>query len=517
MTQLSNILANAARNVPTEMRFVLKSSGRVGDCGLEVLECVDVGEVTVSLRGPQTIFYCTDLQTGQREPVAVIEGESDGKTTFDLSRYLPKRSLSRLFNLYRTGCGLQMYWLQGEACAFPLDPQSDLDIIWLLGELTFENDYTLSAMIVKDHTQGAPIEETLSVSATRFLQVSKKDIGGIASFGTAPLVGVTEIQSGSCATCEECDTYAIVGTDGIVGFTENLFSSTPSFVNVLPNLGSFVPTDIHAFNGNVVVSAADTGGNVGKLWVTTAEDLTDGTPSPTWVEITADSDGTDLLELNKMANVGGTLWIVGDAGGLYSYNSLSGVVTARASGTVQDLNDIHFRGDYGIIAGDADVALYSQNKGANWLVIEVIDPATGIATSGIDFLSCTIGEDGELSWEVGTDDGRAIYTLNAGANYYSQVLPGVSAAGSVVALEMDRFGVVYASVIEAGAGTIYTSYYGFCGNFREMPEGTGLTVPENDGMNDLVICGKNTNFVTFAGLDAAGTASQIITGTVSYA
>lgn len=353
-----------------------------------------------------------------------------------------------------------------------------------------------------DEGGNAPITDTLEVAAERVYEVKKLRASEVASAEiTDEVVDVGICDSIVCGQCgrtsDGCQiAFILVGdTSGSPGlaaellYTEDAGSTwgtspiTSLAIGESPSKFTCVGTNV------VVVSNAS-----GSLHYASINDILDGIA--TWVEVTTGFDGAG--QPNAITSVGpDRTWIAGDAGRIYRTIDPTSEVVEQADGsqTAQNLNAIHAFDRNNVVAvGNSNAILVTANAGDSWSL--VVGPAPGVALHSIWMRSTQ-------EWFVGSAGGVLYYTRNGGATWSTKGFAS-SGSGTVTDIKFASKSVGYFSHTHPtlGGRVFKTINGGFSWNV--LPEGTGLTIPENDGLNAVAPCTDNVNVVFAGGLGADG-------------
>ncbi len=524
MPNINNSLSldTAARSDPRDNRLIF-SWIENGQCNVEVQDCFDIGALTYEVNGDSTEIVCTNLATGENEVIGSIDAGSTRKATFDLSRYLPESFLSAFLRRVEINCGLRLYIARGTECLDPFNV-NEFRVLDLFGEITFGN-YTRTEMRHKDKSQAAAIMEGSTVTAFNFRQVGLQSFAVRGEVATDPLVGITLCDKRSCGgQCEDdsdgCQKWLAVDENGQVTYTTNQFFAEAIVPN-LPTLANGTITDICCIRGQLVLVERDAEVDAGppivlgtQLHVADLDTILNG-GTPTWNTIALDTEANNIDNQNtcQLSPDGFTLWMVGDNGSIYQYNPTRGTITPvpGIAGLAANFQRMDILGETIVIVADNDVVLRSQDGGRSFQQVEVIDPVTGVASVGLTFTSVDILSD--VNWTVGTSDDRTLFTLDDGASWANQVIPGAG-AGAIEDIHFDNNLVGYMTRTEGGVSSVYKTYYGNCEPWLPMPESND-PLPDNQGITRIINCPDDPNVTVAIGANDAG-AGLILVGTSEY-
>ena len=504
-------LDTAARSDPRDNRLIFQWFEN-GQCFIEVQDCFDIGALTYTVNGDTETIVCTNLRTGENEVIGTIDTGSTKQATFDLSRYLPADHLSSFFRRVEQNCGLRMYVARGDECLDPYNP-NEFSALDIYGPINFGN-YTRTEMRHKDKSEATAIMEGSTVTAYDLTQVGKQEFAVRGELAVNPLVAMCLADQKSCGgLCADdsdgCQKWFVSDATGQVLYTTNQFFSEALVPNV-PTLDTGNIVSMCCLRGQLVLLEAGST-NGGQIHIASLDIILDG-GAPTWTTIAVDVNADNIASLNdcQVSPDGFTLWMVGDGNTLYQYNPVRRVVTpvpTVASLTV-DYSNIDILGETIVIVGNNDIVIRSQDGGRSFQLVAVIDPNTGVQTAGIDFTSADILNDSY--WEVTTNDGRVLWTLDDGVTWGDQVIPN-NPGTAVNDVHTDDQWISY--MVQ---GTqLFKSYYSpACAEFLELPEGPN-PLPENGGLVKVLSCPDDSNMFVAIGETVAG-AGMVLVGTANY-
>jgi hypothetical protein len=257
------------------------------------------------------------------------------------------------------------------------------------------------------------------------------------------------------------------------------------------------PDDADCVGDNLVVVSGDTD----SLHYAPTDDILAGTEA--WTEMAVGFLGAGSPRAISSASSLFT-WIVGDGGYVYYTADPTSSVTVQDAGvaTAQDLADVHAFSERVVVAVGASNAVIYTVDGESWQL--VVGPAAGVNLNCV-FVKST------SEWWVGAANGNLYYTTDQGVNWTLKGFPG-SGAGQVRAIKFATDTVGFVSHDTAApAGRILRSVSG--GNtWYVLPENPG-TIPANDRMNDLAVCG-DPNIVYGGGLADNGADGFLVEGSI---
>lgn len=499
-------LETAARSDPRDNRFIWSYYSN-GQCYVEVVDCMEVGALTYEVNGESTEIVCTNLRTGENEVVGTIDGGATKKATFDLNRYLPADYLSDFMRKVEQNCGLRMYMARGNECLDPYNV-SEFSVLDYYGEVLLGN-YTRTEMRHKDKSAAAAILEGTTVTAFQMRQIGLlTSIATRAETAVSPLVDLTLCDKKSCGgQCADdsdgCQKWLATDATGQVHYTTDQYFSEALVPN-LPNLNAGTVVGLCCLRGNLVLIEKDRTivapvGTGTAFHIADLDTILDG-GTPTWSLIELDVDGNIIENQNDchVAPDGFTLWTAGDSASFYEYNPTRGTVTPvpGVAGLTANFARLDILGEHIIAMADNDVLVRSHDGGRSFQVVEVIDPATGVATTGLAFTAGAILS--ENNWSVGTDDGRVLYTLDDGVSWYEQIIPdNTGTAINDIHFDANLVGFMTEN------GRAYKTYYGNCEPWLPLPESSD-PLPANNGLNRILNCPDDPNVAVAVGENDAG-------------
>lgn len=513
---MSDVLTSAAIADPRLVRMVF-SYVENGVCVTEVVDCFNIAAMSFEVNGDTTEIICTNRLTGMNEVVGVIDGGATQKLTFDIERLLPRESLSLFFELIRKNCGLSITIIRSDICTDPFDP-NDFDVADILGVVRFGN-YSRSAMLFRNYADAAAITESTTVTAYGWIQFSgEHHIATRGSLHTAPIVDVTlcdrKICGGLCQDDSDgCQKWFTLGSDGVVGYTDDQFT-TEGILPVIPSLNFTAPAVTIQCGPRGQLIVTDSAGN---MFIADIEEiLTEGTA--TWTELLLDSDGNDIPQLFDSYYTASEpyVWYVGAGGTLYQYYVSSNTLVAvpTVPGVVNDYLTIDKKNKYILIGGVAATLLISYDGARSFTLVDIIDPATDLALdAGIDIQAVEILS--KTVWSIGLSDDRVLYTLDGGDTWNSQLIFG---AGGGEITDIEYYTSAQGSQIgwmtrndDTGMGHLYTTIYGVCEEWIEVPESPNETIPDNEGLTRVVFCPDNPNVAVAVGTSVGGAGVVFVT------
>lgn len=323
---------------------------------------------------------------------------------------------------FRLNCPLNIYESEG-LCGDPADP--------LNGWLTMN---ILSRGLSSDKTYAGRTPFDGSDESTAAVQFSwlgdVYSVGGVAIGEVAAVDVTTEVIDGvygGFAQCSDCGP----GNDGTLWNyqlqqTAGGSSAVSGVVKYTTNGGgTWADSAITGLGLGVLVTAIDIVGQYlvvlvkgeNAYYVSQINQMT-GVPGA-WTKVTT---GFVALKLPNDIFVESptAVYFVADGGYIYkSTNILSGVTVLSAGGaTVNNLTRIHGAAGTLVAVGAGNTILVSTNRGLTW----------SAASASVTGAHSAVAVNTPLEFWVGTLDttGKVWYTLNGGASWTQQVLPGAA-------------------------------------------------------------------------------------------
>lgn len=515
---LSASLEPAALSDPRNYRLVFMFFTN-DTCDIAVQACYNVGAMTYNVNSDTTNVLCTNLYTGVDEPVAIIENGATKEVSMELSRYLPLSKRSELLRLAKLNCGLRIYLLRGNRCLNPLSVD-EFDVLEIIGAVRFSSAYSRTELVHNAIGNSQEVSESTTITGYNLTEVAEQNWATRGGATTNPIIDIkicdTQVCGGLCDDDSDgCQVMFWVDDAGNVWYTLDQLE-TESLSGVLttdPGVEDFVPGVVHSLccvadQVVVVVEELDDATGlvtVGSLYIADVEDIVSG-DIITWNKTQVSTLGvvtTNLPILNACQRDGQEmLWLVGEDGSVFQYNPTSGIVTLITAipNITDDYYAISIQNERIIIGGENGIFITSADGGRSFQTVEVIDPATGLALAGtgIDITALDILLDEQ--WELGLSDGRIIYTVDAGDDWFNHILPSGMIGGAIKDIHYDTTLVGYA--ITEG-GDVLKAYYGICRPYVLMPE-NNYSFPENNGLNSLAVCQYDPDVVVAAGESVAG-------------
>jgi hypothetical protein len=478
------------------------------ECDVSVQACFNVGAMTYNLNSDTTQVLCTNLNTGRDEVVAIIEGGATSEISMELSRYLPKSKRSMLLRLARENCGLRVYLLRGDRCINPLSVD-EFDVLSVIGGIKFTGPWTTTEMVHNSIGASQEISESTTITGFNLTEVSKQNFATRGGATVGPVRDISFCDTQSCGgLCDRdsdgCQVVFWVDDTGNVWYstdqleTESLSGQVTGFT--LETIRALCCVD------DQVVIVGDLAG-VGTLWVADQADIISGAVV-VWNQISVSTIGIVTTALPLLhacqTDTQDTLWLVGANGYVAQYNPVSGIVTVITAvpNITEAFLTISIQASRIIIGGTNGIFITSDNGGRSFTTITVIDPVTEIALA-VDITALDIVQDKQ--WSVGLTDGRILYTVDGGDDWFNHILPSGLAGGAIEDIHFHTTLVGYAAT---AGGDVLKTYYGVCRPWVKLPEST-KTLPTVTGYRRLTVCQFDPDIV-FVGGESVGNAGFIL-------
>lgn len=405
-------------------------------------------------------------------------------------------TLDEFLALARVGCPFDIQIHFGK-CQDPRDVNDFSKIIMLDGADI--SNFSASEMGAFDSDQEAMILGTIATNSLDLYEIVPivvQAIGGAEVVQEVVAVVICDsVQCGICGIASNgCQTFFAItlssgGSPGLPAeiIYSNNGGTTLGQTNIDTIGANEDPSDAACVGTNLVVISNESG----SLHYAPIADIIDGVE--VWVEVTTGFVAPAGAP-NAIFSLGADeTWIVGAGGYVYSSEDITASVIVQDAGvtTIQPLNDIHGLNSHDLIAvGNLNVILRTQNGGDTWTL--VTGPAAGVALN-----TCWMRSAEE--WFVGAANGRLYYTRNAGLTWTEKAFPG-SGSGAVEDIKFSTPSVGVLSHTLAGVGRILRTVTGGH-SWYVLPEGAG-TIPDNDRINAIAVCGEDPNRIYAGGLGA---------------
>lgn len=510
-----------AKSDPREARFIIQYT-RNGICLREVLDCVSMDAITYEVNGEPQEVLCCNPATGKDEVVAILEQGGTKKVQFDLERLLPRDHLSKLMRLIKENCNTYGFLARGDECADPTDPDQ-FKILDSFGQLRF-GAYSRSASVSRTKADAAAVTESTTVYAYDWQQYGRQDIGQV-NFPphSQTIVGLAHCDRKSCgddiceADSDGCQRWLTVQGNGVVGYTTDQYRTGGLTPIPAAQMGTGQALGICCTRRYAVVYDSQ-----GQIHYTTIADIINGPPT-TWTTITNDTPvggvgGVDIPPLSDCKTDNrGNVWFTsgqGGAGRVYQFQPGLGRVVnlGPITPSVADQTGIDIKDDTILITAGTSISR-SNNGGRTFTPITITAPPGIPLPAGTTFATPVIID--RENWMVSTSNGYTLYTVDNGRSWSVMNFTG-QGAGTVNDIAFDGNTRLYMShsATAGGASTLHTGYYGTCGQWNQLPEGSD-PLPANTGINKVVTCPEDGNVFVAAG-GRTGGAGLIMMGTVNY-
>jgi hypothetical protein len=438
---------------------------------------------------------------GEFQEIGDIRGGEERATTSLSGRYAADLA-SELLRLAKIKCASDVQVHFG-ACQNPSDFNNfSKAIILENAQLSSVSTDELGALESGD---AAAVNESAEISASNWYEILPLQFTERASAVVAN--EVVDIALADTIGCGECEDES----DGCqkiyaVTLTAPGSPSTPADLLYSPDGGvTWYATDIDGLGaddadavavvGDYVVAISNAAGGHHYLAKSELAGLVNGTSDPTFsATITSGYNGSGAPA--DIWSLGTTAFIVGDGGYIYKMTDATGTVTVLDAGsaTSEDLGAVHAKSTSLALAGGANGAVVYTLDGAAWTSVAVAPAAATINA---------VWMRGSREFWVGTAGGQVFYSTDQGASWTEKTFNG-SGSGVVHDLAFATDSVAYISHATSGAaGRLLRSYDGGY-SFNVLPESVG-TLPANDRLTAIAVCGNDANFIVAGGLadDAA--------------
>jgi photosystem II stability/assembly factor-like uncharacterized protein len=473
-------------------RVFLIDGGARPDHVPEYMDCWIAGGENQSFGDIERIECPSPDAYNQWVEIGEIQGAEERPTT-SLTGRLALDTASEMKRIAKKRCSVDVQYHFGECT----DPRAFNDykkvIIFETSYLTNYSSEDYGALMSGDQ---AAINESSDLSARLSYDVMPLSVARRGEDVTLnPVVDVVICDTISCGECEDesdgCQkVYAVDnGTTGSPGTAPDLLYSTDKAVTIaaedINSLTSAEPADALACVDEYVVVVSNASGS---LHYKEKEDI--GVVAGGWTE---EATGFEVGgEPNDIWSVGPYAFIVGDGGYVYGCeNPADGVEVLDAGiATAENLNAVHAISEtFAVAVGAANVVVYTEN-GTIWTHTNGPDPAPAA-------LLCVWVVD-ERHWWVGTDAGDLFYTLDAGATWTEQNLPGVAWADiHDIAFATKSVGFLVGDKTTTKGYWLKTLDGGQ--SWIHLPEAG--TIIGNDSLVAVAACKQDVNFAVAVGTD----------------
>lgn len=203
--------------------------------------------------------------------------------------------------------------------------------------------------------------------------------------------------------------------------------------------------------------------------------------------------------MTVIASTGTDAYIGGPTGYVGQMSDYTDVPTAMTTGGVDNVLSIDALEGGVILVGDADGAVYYSLDGENFTFVDV--GGTGVGITAV----CAV--DSSTFW-AGTDDGRLLYSVDAGVTWTERAFPG-SGSGTVTSITFPTLSVGYISHDPTAGNVriIKTVGGGAVGTWYEVPRSGSL--PTADSL-ELASVSGDANRVVSTGPVAATTGIIVV-------
>jgi len=425
--------------------------------------------------------------------VGQIRGEEERPTTTLQGLYAIDLR-SELLRLAKIGCAFDVQLHMGQ-CTDPSVFDEFEKIIIL--EDVLGSSFTTDDLGALSPDERAKVMESLDISAAVLYEVvpinASEVAGDIITNEGIDVAFCDTIQCGECGEVSSgCNRAFIVtkaaggspGTPADVVFSVGGLSTW--YAHDVDTLDAAEEPDGIACVGiYVVVVSADSG----SLHYAEKDEF-DGAHDPAFTEVTTGFNAAGGPR--DIWSVGPKAFIVGDGGYIYICTDPPSGVTEVDAGNASngdDLYAVHALDENFAVAAGANGAVVYTEDGQLWTAV------TRPVGVGIDIHAVFARNEDE--WWVGTNDGRAFYTLNKGETWTEKDLPGSLTAIYDIAFPSDSVGYI-AGADATPRGKILRTYN--AGHtWKIIPEGT-QQMPANDRITAIAPCWEDPNIVVGAGL-----------------
>lgn len=458
----------------------------------------DFGDIT-RIESPDPYNY------GKFEEIGSTRGET-GRPTAGLEGRYAMELKSALMKLATDGCAVDVQLHFGR-CTDPSDFNTfEKALVLEQAYLTNFSTEDLGALSSGDE---AVVNESSDISAKMMYEVLKMNFGAKAGeIVTNEVIDVTICDAASCGDCdEESD-----GCNKIFAISLQAGGSPSTPADIIFSLDKGVTWYAHDIDTLGAAEDPNAIACVGSYIFVVSEDSAslhyalkdefDGVTDPAFTEVATGfvAAGGPL----DASVVGNKVFIVGEAGYIYFTEDITSGVTVLDAGTLttSNLNAVHAYSEELVVAvGDNGVVMYTENG-------ETFSLATFPVAYGVH-LNCVWAKN-KTEWWVGSSAGRLYYTLDGGGTWAEKSFPG-SGTGSVRDIVFATDSVAFLShSTTTPAGRILRSYNGGY-SWVVLPERVGSSMPANDRVDALAVCG-DANFVVGVGLADNGTDGFITVG-----
>jgi len=469
--------------------------------------CMRAGAVSKSYGDLTTIECPSDIQYDKFTEVDTVRGAEERATMDLVSRYLADTA-SELLRLAEIGCGVDVHVHFGE-CTDPTLFNTFTKALVMEG--AYISDWSTDDLGALSSDERNPVQETGAISAATLYEILQLSVAEVAgSIVTNEVLDVVICDQVACGECEEDSTgcqhiYAISsaagGSPGTPADIIHTADGSNWYADDIDTLGAAEDPSAVGCVGAYVVVVSNASGSA--HYALKSEIDTVGYDED-WTEIATGFVGAPN---DCWRAVGGRyLYIVGASGYIYRTDDITAGVTVLDAGVAvsDNLNAVHMMSDeFGVAVGNNGALVYTED-GLSWSSL----PGPGLGV-GIHF-NCVWVKD-ELTWLIGTSNGRLYYTVDKGTTWTLKGFPG-SGAGVVYDIAFSNRNVGYlAHATTTPAGRILRTYDGGY-SWQIIPEGTS-TIPANDRINALAACIYDANHVVGVGLADNATDGIIVVGT----
>lgn len=460
-------------------------------------------------QGDVTLIYKpSDTEYGKFDVVGKVPGEPGNPELVVGARYTLDRS--ELLRLVKMACDHDLQVHMGQ-CYDPRDFNHGWEKI-LVVESARISEYSTDDLGALEPSERAAVNEEVTFSGETAYEIKRMTLAKKAETQvTREVVDIAICDAESCGSCgsssDGCQVILAVtvsagaspGLPATVIFSKD-GGLTWATTTVDTLLVSEAPTAMECVGTYLVITS-----NASKTahYAPTA-DILNGIES--WTEVSTGFVATG--EPNDISSAGPTFtWLVGDTGYIYFTEDITAGVEVQDAGvaTNQNLMAVHALDSEHVVAvGISNAVVYTDNGGSTWT--SITGPAAG------EDLSC-VWMKSETTWFVGTNktDGRLYYTTDTGTTWTEKTFSGSGVAGSKTEdIKFATNSVGFMSHTTATPlGRILRTIDG--GNsWYVLPEGNG-SIPDNDGLNALTVCG-DPNIVYGGGVTVAAGDGIIIAG-----
>jgi len=467
--------------------------------------CAKIGDSSWSFGDVEPVECPDPERYGGFVKVGEIQGQIERTTTSLNGRY--PSELSELLRLGRKRCRLDVQVHLGK-CRDPQDFSEGWEKVKIYpkGRISSWGDENAGAL---SSDENEVTNETVELSADELYEVKRLAFEEQATTDVVrEIISIDVCDAINCGDCGEpsdgCEKVfaTMVGVGSTPGTLPSVVFSedggtTWDTTNIDTLFANEAPSDSECVNGLFVV--VSNGSN--SLHYAPTSDILDATEN--WVEVT--SGFVAGGEPNAIwAADSRHVWIAGDGGYIYFSSDVRSGVTVQNPGvaTTQDLVDVHAFDDQFVVAvGNLNTVVYTENGGATWNA--VTGPAIGVGLT-------SVWAHGSKTWIVGDANGALWKTRNSGQSWTQYTnLPIALVRVDEIAFANDTIGYLAARDGAAHGVILRTIDGGY--SWYVLPEGPGgISIPDNDRINQLAVCPDNVNVVFGGGLGGNATDGIIV-------